>query len=77
MIYKNLLIGDENIESIVIILDDNDFFDAKYVVNYLLAINNEEIFERRSNINKLCNRLQWGPISNKNVLSDIIDKMLE
>ena len=77
MIYKNLLIGDENVENIVIILDDNDFFDASYVINYLLAINDEEIFERRKNINQLYHRLQWGPTSSKNVLTDIIDKMLD
>jgi hypothetical protein len=76
MIYKNLLIGDENIENMVVILDDNNFFDANYVINYLLTISDDEIFERRSSINKLYHRLQWGPTSNKNALSDIIDKML-
>jgi hypothetical protein len=77
MIYKNLLIGDENVESMVVILDDNDFFDANYVINYLLTISDDEILERRSNINKLYHRLQWGPTLNKNALSDIIDAMLE
>jgi hypothetical protein len=76
-VYKHLLIGDENIKKIAIILEDNHFFDANFVFNHLLSMNDDEIYERRNNINKISNQLQWGFTTDKNILNDILEKVLE
>jgi hypothetical protein len=75
-IYKNLLIGEENVKNIAVILDDQQFFDGDYVFNHLLSINNDEIVNRRQNISTICNRLQWNLTSHENALHDMIQKIL-
>jgi hypothetical protein len=76
-IYKNLLIGEENVKGIAVILDDQQFFDVDYVFNHLLSIKNYEIVKRRQNIQKISNRLQWNITSHENALCDIIQKILD
>jgi hypothetical protein len=76
-IYKKLLIGEENIKNIAVILDDENFFDADYIINYLLSISNDEIIERRNNISKISNRLQWGLETKENAFNDILQKVID
>ena len=72
MIYRNLLIGDDNVRKIAIIINDANYFDPEYVLNILLNISESEISERRNNIIKVCDRLQWGFATEENALTDIL-----
>jgi hypothetical protein len=74
-IYKNLLIGEETIKNIVVVLDDDKFFDSDYVIIHLLSIKNDEIVKRRNNIYKIRDRLQWGVNKKENAFNDILQKV--
>jgi len=76
LIYKNLLIGDKKIQNSIIVLEDNYFFDGKYVLKYLLSITQDEINERQKNIIKLSNHLQWNVDLKKNAFSDILQNII-
>jgi len=75
-IYKNLLIGEENVQKIAIVLNDDVFYDAQFVFNHLYSISEHEIYKRRMCINNVYRRLQWNIETDQNILSDIIDKVL-
>jgi hypothetical protein len=77
LLYKKLLIGDENVKNICVILNNDDYYNADFVMNYLLKINAVKIYEYQSNIHKISNRLQWNLTSDKNAFTDLIEKILE
>jgi hypothetical protein len=74
-IYKNLLIGKECIDDIAIVFDDKMMFNAEKVINYLLEIDNSQIFKRRNIIGKIFNRIQWNITSDTNALLDMFNKI--
>ena len=75
-IYKNLLIGEENVKKIAIIIDNVNYYNGNYVFNYLLGLNNDKIIEYRNNIIKIKDRLQWNIFNNNNAFIDVVKKIL-
>ena len=77
LLYKKLLIGSENILKICVVLNNNDYYNADFVIDYLLKINDDQIYEYQNNINKMRSRLQWNLTDDRNAITDIIEKILE
>ncbi len=76
-IYKNLLIGRDKLDKICIILDDNEFYDASYITEYLLSIKNNKIQSYISEINKVKSKLHWNIFAEENAFHDIINVVIK
>ena len=74
--YKNLVIGGEEVKKICIILDDDLFYDADYVINYLINVDNDKLQLYTKSINNIKTRLQWNVFTEENAFRDIINKVM-
>ena len=76
-VYKNLLIGEHNLNRIAIVLDDSKFYNGEFIINYLLNIDEKTILLYKENIDNIKDRLQWNIFNEKNAFHDMINIILD
>ena len=76
-VYKNLLIGEHNLNRIAIVLDDSKFYNGEFIINYLLNIDEKTILLYKENIDNIKDRLQRNIFNEKNAFHDMINIILD